>query len=248
MKKSQIDTTGLQIQPLKQSGSLSSHVSGQLESMICNGKIAVDSKLPTETALCEMFGVSRTVIREAIAKLKSIGLVDTRQGVGTKVISSRPIETFFASDITPKTLEDILCILELRMSIEVKAAELAALRRDDKDLARMLSCLEKFTQATKAKELARKEDLDFHCAVAMATKNAYFVKFYDQMNKNIIPREQILENKVDQFATEEYLNKVNREHMAIYHAVEARDCEAAEKAMYDHLYRAYHMYEQYQEK
>ncbi|MEQ8956086.1 MAG: GntR family transcriptional regulator, partial [Gammaproteobacteria bacterium] len=63
MKKLQIDTTGLEIQPLKQSGSLSSHVSGQLESMICNGKIPVDSKLPTETTLCEMFGVSRTVIR-----------------------------------------------------------------------------------------------------------------------------------------------------------------------------------------
>lgn len=248
MKKPQIDTTGLHIEPLKQSGSLSSHVSGQLESMICNGNIAVDSKLPTETALCEMFGVSRTVIREAIAKLKSIGLVDTRQGVGTTVISSRPMETFFASGITPKTVEDILCILELRMSIEVKAAELAALRRDDNDLAQMHACLEKFTQAIKASELARKEDLDFHCAVAMATKNPYFVKFYDQMNKNIIPREQILDNKVDQFATEEYLNKVNREHTAIYHAIEARDCEASEKAMYDHLYRAYHMYEQYQEK
>jgi DNA-binding FadR family transcriptional regulator len=248
MKKSQTDNAGLHIEPLKQSGSLSSYVSGQLEAMICSGKIAVDSKLPTETALCDMFGVSRTVIREAIAKLKSIGLVDTRQGVGTTVISSRPMETFFASDITPKTVEDILCILELRMSIEVKAAELAALRRDEKDLAQMLSCLEKFTQAIKAKELARKEDLDFHCAVARATKNVYFVKFYDQMNKNIIPREQILEHKVDQFATEAYLNKVNEEHMAIYQAIEARDCEAAEKSMYNHLYRAYHMYEQYQDK
>jgi len=247
MKKPQNDT-GLKVETLKQSGNLSSHVSARLEVMIRENNIAVDSKLPTEAALCNMFGVSRTVIREAIAKLKSIGLVDTRQGVGTTVISSRPLETFFAGDITPNTIDDILCILELRLSVEVKAAELAALRRDKNDLKQMRDCLEKFAQASKAKDLARKEDLDFHCAIAVATRNPYFVKFYDQMNKNIIPRAQILDNNLDQFATKEYLDKINQEHLAIYQAIEAQDGEAAEKSMYDHLYRAYHMYAQYQNK
>ena len=72
----------LQIERVGKGDSLASNVAKQLEKQISTGRIAVGDKLPTENALCDLFGVSRTVIREAITQLKSLGLVETKRGVG----------------------------------------------------------------------------------------------------------------------------------------------------------------------
>lgn len=113
------------------------HVADQLEALITQGKVAVGEKLPTENSLCDSFGVSRTVIREAITHLKSLGLVETRRGVGTSVLRSSTVEARPAERINPTTVEDILHLLELRLTLEPAAAELAALRHDDEDRQRL---------------------------------------------------------------------------------------------------------------
>ncbi|WP_213004167.1 FadR/GntR family transcriptional regulator [Parahaliea maris] len=233
------------VESVGRKGSLSSQVAAQLEAMIRQGRIEVGHKLPTEAALCDMFAVSRTVVREAIANLKSLGLVETRRGVGTTVIAGEPRETFFTGGISATTVNDILDILELRLSVEVTAAGLAAVRRQETDLAQMASCLERFESAVARGGLARAEDLEFHCAIASATGNPLFVKFYELMNKSTIPRAQLVEEGIDWEPTARYLTEVNQEHRSIYQAVLNQDAESAERAMYDHLYRAFHMYEQY---
>ncbi|MBV1790130.1 FadR family transcriptional regulator [Marinobacterium sp. D7] len=233
------------VEPVRRSESLASHVAKQLEQMITQGHIPVGDKLPTEAQLCDMFAVSRTVIREAITQLKSLGLVETRRGVGTTVMRSQPAETLFAYTINPTAVEDILNILELRMCVEEKAAEMAAMRRTEQDIERLEQSLSAFDAALAKGELAREEDLAFHLAIASATGNHFFRQFYEQFNKNIIPRAKIVNTNLDRPATEEYLERVRQEHRAIFDAIREGEPEKASKAMHTHLYRAYHLYEKY---
>ncbi|MCP8689463.1 FadR/GntR family transcriptional regulator [Marinobacterium sedimentorum] len=238
-------TDDFQVQRVRQSGSLSSNVASQLENMLSQGKISVGQKLPTENALCDMFGVSRTVIREAITQLKSLGLVETKRGVGTTVLRNSPAETFYAHTINPTAVEDILHILELRLVVETAACELAALRRDDDDMQHIETTMEAFHQARLEHKMARKEDYDFHLSIAAASKNPFFKSFYEQFNKNIIPRTSIVDSNIDQAASEEYLDRIEKEHSDIVAAIKSKNPEAARQAMHQHLYRAYHLYEKY---
>jgi GntR family transcriptional repressor for pyruvate dehydrogenase complex len=235
-----------QFERVGQSGSLASHVAKQLESQITTGAISIGEKLPTENKLCELFGVSRTVIREAITQLKSLGLVETRRGVGTTVMRSQPAETMYAYTINPTAVEDILNILEMRLSVETSAAEFAAIRHDEADMQRMEQSLAAFNEALERGEQARKEDYEFHLAISQATKNPFFRQFYEQFNKNVIPRAKLVNTNLDQVATDAYLQRVKEEHEEILSAIRSRDAELARKAMHKHLYRAYHLYEKYQ--
>lgn len=237
----------LQIQKLGKGDSLATTVAKQLEAEITSGRIKVGDKLPTEGALCDLFGVSRTVVREAITQLKSLGLVETRRGVGTSVLRAASSETVFAYNVDPTAIQDILHILEIRMSIESDACALAAKRRTQADLEKMESYCQAFDEALTRGELARKEDYGFHLAICQATHNPFFKQFYEQFNKNIIPRANLVNSNVDQAASEEYLIKVKAEHEAILSCIRAQNAEGAKQAMYRHLKRAYERYERYNE-
>src|SRR6476469_679502 len=108
--------------------SLAHDVVDTLSGRIRDGSLAQGEKLPTEAAIMEEFGVSRTVVREAISRLQARGLVQTRHGVGTFVADA------VAHDATPfligaeqlATLRDVIAVLELRIALETEAAALAA--------------------------------------------------------------------------------------------------------------------------
>lgn len=234
-----------QVERVQQSGSLAKNVAGQLEKMITQGKIEVGQKLPTENNLCDMFGVSRTVIREAITQLKSLNLVETKRGVGTTVLRSTPADTFYARAINPTAVEDILHVLELRLAVETAAAELAAERRTEQDLRQIEQHLLAFQQARREHGQAREEDFAFHLSIAIASKNPLIRNIYEQYNNNIIPRSKILKENIDQDAAEKYLLRVEQEHVDIFEAIKAGDAAAAKAAMHQHLFRSYQMYKQY---
>ncbi|WP_229803533.1 FadR/GntR family transcriptional regulator [Litchfieldella qijiaojingensis] len=241
------DIAQLDVHKVPRQGSLSLHVADQLEALITQGKIPVGSKVPTESSLCDSFGVSRTVIREAITHLKSLGLVETRRGVGTTVLRSTTIEARPAERINPTTVEDILHVLELRLTLEPAAAELAALRHDEGDREEMEARHAAFIQAHVEKSQARVEDYEFHFAIAKATKNPFFKSFYEQLNQNVIPRAKLLSIDINPAASERYLARVQEEHAYILEAILSRDGEAARETMFQHLNRARNMYAQYQE-
>lgn len=237
--------SSLGIKAFSPRASLSRQVADQLEHKVLSGVIPVGEKLPTENALCEMFGVSRTVIREAVAKLKSMGLVETRRGHGTTVMRNAPADAPFTQMINPTTVEDILHLLELRIVVEQAAAEFAAERRDEQDLVAIERALSAFHQARVENRQARSEDYDFHLSIAVATKNPLIKNFFQQFNKNVIPRAQILNTDIDQEESDRYLARVAEEHTEIFDAIRAGDSKVAGQAMYRHLSRAYHLYESY---
>ncbi|MGM0543037.1 MAG: FadR/GntR family transcriptional regulator [Pseudomonadota bacterium] len=239
------DIAHFNVHKVAKQGSLSTHVADQLESLIVQGDIAVGEKLPTENSLCDSFGVSRTVIREAITHLKSLGLVETRRGVGTSVLRSTAIEARPAERINPTTVTDILHVLELRLAMEPAAAELAALRYDVDDEQQLRRTHAAFLDAHAAKTQARVEDFEFHHTIAKATKNPVFDTFYEQLSQSVIPRAKLLSIDINPQAAERYLERVHEEHTFILEAILSRDPEAAKETMFQHLNRARNMYAQY---
>jgi len=183
----------------------------------------------------EEFGVSRTVVREAISKLQASGLVATRHGVGTFVVGLGDAAAFRIAPDQFATLRDVIAVLELRIGVETEAAALAAARRTAQNLADMRSALEAFAAATEAGRDAVGPDFQFHLEIARATQNAHFAELLGTLGSMIIPRARLESAEPQSPERREYLRRVNGEHESIYDAIAAQDAEAARAAMRTHL-------------
>ena len=202
---------------------------------IRDGRLAAGDKLPTEAAIMEEFGVSRTVVREAISKLQASGLVATRHGVGTFVVGLGDAAAFRLAPEQFATLRDVIAVLELRIGVETEAAALAAARRTAQNLADMRSALDAFAAANEAGRDAVGPDFQFHLEIARATQNAHFVELLGTLGTMIIPRARLEPSEPLTPERREYLRRVNGEHESIYDAIEAQDADAARAAMRTHL-------------
>jgi DNA-binding transcriptional regulator YhcF (GntR family) len=119
----------------------------QLSAEIQKGTLISGQKLPTEAAIMARFGVSRTVVREAISKLQAGGLVQTRHGIGTFVLAQTDTPAFRVNPNQLSTLHDVIALLELRISVETEAAALAAVRRTESNLRVMQEAMVAFSNA-----------------------------------------------------------------------------------------------------
>ncbi|MDZ4357480.1 MAG: FadR/GntR family transcriptional regulator [Variovorax sp.] len=192
-------------------------------------------KLPTESAIMQAYGVSRTVVREALSKLQAGGLVETLHGVGTFVLQPRPGGMGGVFRLDPgeiATSVDVLAVLELRISLETESAGLAASRRTDEQLVAMRQALDAFEQNVTVGGDTVGPDFAFHLEIAQSTGNPYFADIMRHLGTTIIPRTRISAIRVQDGS---YLSRVNREHEEIYAAIARRDPESARAAMRIHL-------------
>lgn len=203
---------------------------------IRDGQLKPGDKLPTESAIMAQFGVSRTVVREAISQLQAGGMVETRHGVGTFVLEP-PQQAAGIGIGTDSiiTVRDVLAILELRISMETEAAWLAASRRTEDQVAQMGEALGEMQRALAQGRTSVEADVRFHQLIAQATGNRYFVDLLGQLGNAIIPRARVNTPGMAHSTPADYLERVNREHEDIYKAVLRRDPEAARAAMRTHL-------------
>ncbi len=216
-------------------GSLSDQIVEVMQRRIFSGEYARGDKLPSELELISEFGVSRTVIREALANLKSGGLVTTRQGVGVFVQHSAPLRPFYIETKDTDLVADAVSILELRIALEVEAAALAATRRDKESLGAMERAMEAMSAAILAGEDAIQSDIAFHRAVATATGNLHFLKLFNYLGELSVPRARLNTFAIAHENREDYLTRVNTEHRRVYEAIDAGDSEGARSAMRLHL-------------
>lgn len=205
----------------------------QLGDRIRDGRLAAGSKLPTEAAIVDEFGVSRTVVREAISRLQAAGLVATRHGIGTFVLGIGDGSAFRVARDQLNTLRDVVALLELRIGIETEAAALAAQRRTPADLAAMRAAMQAFRDAVAASNDAVGPDFQFHLEIARATHNDHFSRLMGSLGPGAIPRSRL----PDQPDAErrDYLRRVDGEHESIVDAIAAGDAEGARAAMRTHL-------------
>jgi GntR family transcriptional regulator, transcriptional repressor for pyruvate dehydrogenase complex len=192
-------------------------------------------KLPTELEIMQAYGVSRTVVREALSRLQAAGLVETRHGIGTFVLEPRPVPGFGIDPKDIATAVDVMAVLELRISLETESAGLAAQRRTEAQLAEMRAALDAFEANVGGEGDAVSPDFRFHLAIANATGNRYFADIMSHLGSTLIPRARINSSRVAQEDRTQYLRRVNREHEEIYSAIARGDAESARAAMRIHL-------------
>ena len=134
-----------------------------------SGEIPIGSKLGSEASLAASFGVSRSVIREALRSSATLGLTKTEAGRGTFVISATPANDLVLGNYSSTDIH------EARPHIEVPAAGLAALRRTTDDLKKLQDIMEQM-EAEDDHVAWVELDTEFHATIASASKNSVFTK------------------------------------------------------------------------
>jgi GntR family transcriptional repressor for pyruvate dehydrogenase complex len=192
-------------------------------------------KLPTEAEIMREWGVSRTVVREAISKLQAAALVETRHGIGTFVLEPPPASGFRIDPAEIETAVDVLAVLELRISLETESAGLAAQRRSDEQLTEMRRALDEMAAGEQGTRDTVSPDFRFHHLIAVATGNRYFADIMSHLGATLIPRARINSSRLAREDMSQYLRRLAREHEEIYDAIARRDPESARAAMRLHL-------------
>lgn len=154
---------------------LSATLAARLVASIRAGDFKPGDRLPTEMQLVERFSVSRAVVREAIARLKTDGFVESRQGSGAFVSAKPGLANFRIARQLDSA--DLAHVFELRGVIEVGMAELAAQRRTKADIAALDAAFMQMQQALEGGQDGADADDAFHAAVATAAHNPYLAQF-----------------------------------------------------------------------
>ena len=207
----------------------------RLATEIEGGKLAPGAKLPTEHEIMTASGVSRTVVREAIAALRAQGLVVTRQGVGAFVSPEVERRPFRIDPDEVNSLAEVLHIMELRLGAETEAAGLAAERRTKAQLAEIERRLRAVDQAIEHGENAVDADFAFHKAIFAATGNLHFMRFLEFLGRLIFPRQALRAGFGSPDEQRAYLECIQDEHGAIVAAISAREPAQARTAARRHL-------------
>jgi DNA-binding FadR family transcriptional regulator len=219
---------------LRRRETLTSQLTKTLTERIAKGALKPGDKLPSEQELIEQFGVSRTVVREAISSLRASGLVATQQGVGA-FVQAAAAQPFRIDENSLDLIKEVINVLELRIGLEAEAAALAAQRRQPEHLEAMRNALDRMASAIKASEDAIAPDLDFHQTIAEATGNTHFTHLFSYLGALMIPRARVQTFRFFADDRSAYLNRVNGEHEDIYQAIARQDSDSARSAMRLHL-------------
>ena len=213
---------------------LATELVAALGDRIRDGQWPPGEKLPSEAAIMEAFGVSRTVVREALSKLQAAGSVQTRHGIGTFVLGLGDSAAFRIAPDQVATLHDVIAVLELRIGVETEAAALAAQRRTEANLKALRAALDGFGRALAQGRDAVGPDFQFHLEVARATQNPHYAELMTSLGAMIIPRARLaVEGVAD--VQPVHLERAQGEHESIYEAIRVRDADAARAAMRTHL-------------
>ncbi|SFU31380.1 FadR/GntR family transcriptional regulator [Pseudoduganella namucuonensis] len=228
-----MDSSRPTIPPAK-SRSLAHGVVSYVADLIKEGRIAPGEKVPSEAEIIRALGVSRSVVREAISHMQAAGMVETRQGVGTFVLA-RAQQTMGLETRGDMSKEDVLSLLELRISLETEAAGLAANRRNEAQLQRIRAALDAFLARCETALETATADTQFHLSIAQAAGNHYLQDVLGHINKELLPRARQTSAHIPRDAPEVYIDRVRREHEDIYSAIARQDAESARAAMRTHL-------------
>ncbi|QET05197.1 FadR family transcriptional regulator [Cupriavidus pauculus] len=205
----------------------------KVRSHLLRGNAEDGAKLPTERALAESLGVSRNVVRKALAAMEMEGRVVRKVGSGTYLAhqprrpgGALPGTDGEVLDLSPKQ------IVEARLAVEPNLAAVAAMNCTTQDLAHLTACAERYHVADdfEAYELA---DHGFHRAIAMATHNPLLIRAYEAF---IAADEGVEWGSIRQrLLTAERRVDSRREHDKIVAAIRSRDAAAAYAASREHL-------------
>ena len=220
---------------IPQTPNLRSGLADTLIAQIESGDLKPGQRLPTEQAIMMATGVSRTVVREALATLRAKGLITTRQGLGAFVANDPNPRSFSIVPNDLESIDEVLRVLELRLGIEVEAAGLASLRRTDGDIARMQERLDALDAAVEAGGYGADEDFAFHRSILVATQNSYYGRLFDTFGSAMVPRQWARLDKMTHAERLKHAARMRKEHHAIFAAIREGDEAGARRNLRNHL-------------
>ncbi|HZS80889.1 MAG TPA: FadR/GntR family transcriptional regulator [Herbaspirillum sp.] len=215
---------------------LSDTVARHLLEKIDRGAFPRGGKLPTEAVLTREFGVSRTVVREAISRLKQEGVVEPRQGSGIFVTGQAGIKPLRIDYTALNSPAAVLQIIELRRAIEAEVAAQAAKRRTNADMMAIDIALARIGQDVSNGSNGVAADVAFHRTLAMATRNPYFIKTLEFLSQYLEAATTV--TRGNEARRDDFSRQVHEEHEAIVAAVRTRDDMAARAAAQTHMFNA----------
>lgn len=186
-------------------------------------RLAVGSKLSSEATLSQQYGVSRSVIREALRSCTALGLTVTKTGKGTFVVANKVANDLTLGQYSARDLT------EARPHIEVPAAGLAAERRSDEELETLRHIVAAMTTETDPESWVAL-DSSFHAAIARASGNKVFASVVADIRGALAHQSETLNMVADR------QHASDLEHQEILAAIEAGSADAASKAMAHHLH------------
>jgi GntR family transcriptional repressor for pyruvate dehydrogenase complex len=212
---------------------LAQRVVAGLKDKILSGDLPPGHKLPSEAELIDEYRVSRTVVREAVTRLRAEGLVETFHGRGSFVLAMPEPTSFTVESSAIRTHHDVLDMIDFRLGIETEAAALAAVRVNSADAKAIRAALQAFVDT--APENQVEADFTFHRTVAAASGNRFYLELLDSLGPMMImvPRTRL--GNAHSLTDADHVERVRREHDNIAAAVIAGDPDLARAAMRLHL-------------
>jgi GntR family transcriptional repressor for pyruvate dehydrogenase complex len=219
--------------PITRPKRLTDEVATAIASRIQSGSLHPGEQLPAERQLADSLGVSRPVIREALAQLKLDGFIESRQGVGVFVTPTPGHASFRLDRGNGAAADDLKQIFELRQMVEVAASELAAIRRTERDLRAMRSAFSRMEQCVRDGTDGAQADDEFHCTIAAATHNPYVGRFVQFLGQAFTSSRRPTWSDAGHAQGKAVM--AQREHRRLLDAIAAGDPRAARAAAVPHL-------------
>jgi GntR family transcriptional repressor for pyruvate dehydrogenase complex len=219
--------------PVSAGERLSVKVADQLAAQIHSGQFGPGDKLPTEAKLVEQFQVSRTVVREAMSRLKSLGLLESRQGSGVYVSASPVFAPLNFDARHAESKVAVLQMVEVRRALEAEVAGLAARRRSDADVQRIQVAVQQLELAVMEGRNGVNEDVLFHRAIADAAQNPFLISTLDYLAQFLKGATRV--TRANEARRSDFMDEVRAEHQAIVDAIQKGDAAAARAAAACHM-------------
>ena len=215
---------------------LSDRLAALLGAQIDSGALLPGDRLPTEQQLALSYGVSRTVVREAVHQLKSRRLVLSRQGSGVFVAPTPAHQPLAFDPAVLESVQAVVHVVEVRRVLEAEIAALAAERATRAHVAAMRRALKAIDAAAEAGHDGVDEDLAFHRAIGEATGNPQFRLLLGFLEQYLRAGMRI--TRANEARRRDFMDAVRLEHRAIFDAIAARDPATARRRAREHLVRS----------
>jgi len=208
---------------------LSDKVADMMLETILSRRLAIGDRLPSERELGEQFGVSRTVVREAVRALVAKGVIEVRSGSGLRVaaVDAAAVSESMSLYVRGGGI-DFERVHEVRTLLEVHIAGVAAERASTEDVERLREVHERMQREAGDVDAASRDDLEFHRVIARATQNDLFLVLMDSIGTALI---DIRRENLGSGAAPVTLSQ----HERILDRIAAHDPAGARAAMSDHL-------------
>lgn len=202
---------------------------------IASGELVAGRLLPKEEELAAEYGVSRTVLREALLRLRYEGQIETKRGTGNRVVG--PVPTRAApmfEPSAPHSISDLQACFEFRMGIEPEISALAASRASRSDLTRIEAAAVALEQVIRSGDLGAEQDIAFHTAITLASQNTYYIRTISAIAVPVEIGMKVAATLAPADPTARLQTTLD-EHRAILQAIRDGNPDAARQAMRTHI-------------